>query len=89
MVLRAGERAPTVPEDTGQTEFVARIRGFLVDAAELGGPATVLTLLDRAVSGELIAVNPRNPADFGDPVPDLLRLGQDARRSLDEPRPAA
>jgi hypothetical protein len=89
VVLPAGERAPNVPKDTGQTDFVARIRGFLVDTAELGGPATVLTLLDRAVSGELIAVNPRNPADFGDPVPELLRLGREGRRALDEPPTSA
>jgi 2-amino-4-ketopentanoate thiolase alpha subunit len=87
LVLRAGERAPNVPPDTAQTDFVARVRGFLVDAAEIGGPATVATLSDRTVSGELIAVNPRNPADFGEPVPDLLRLGRDARRSLDGSAP--
>ena len=89
VILRAGERAPNVPDDTARTDFVARIRGFLIEAARLGGSATVLTLSDRAVSGELIAVDPRNPADFGDPVPDLLRLGREARRSLDEPSPAA
>ena len=88
VVLRAAERAPNVPEDTARKDFVARVRGFLLDAAEMGGPAMVSTLTDRFVSGELVAVDPRNPADFGDPVPELLRLGREARRSLDEPTPA-
>jgi hypothetical protein len=77
-----------VPQDTARTDLVARVRGFLVDAAEMGGPATVMTLSDRAVSGQLVALDPRNPADFGDPVPELLRLGREARRSLDDPTPA-
>ena len=77
-----------MPEDTARTDFVARVRGFLVDASEMGGPATVSTLTDRFVSGELVAVDPRNPADFGDPLPELLRLGRAARRSLDEPASA-
>lgn len=84
VVLPAGGRAPNVPPDTAATEFVARVRGFLVAPAEIDGPATVRTLLDREVSGRLTVVNPRNPADFGNPVPDLLRLGLEARRSLDE-----
>jgi hypothetical protein len=84
VLLRAGERAPQVPPDTARTDLVARVRGFLVEAAEMGARATVMTLTDRAVTGELVALEPRNPADFGDPVPELLRLGRDARRTLDD-----
>lgn len=82
-VLRAGERAPNVPDDTARVDFVARIRGFLETDAPLGSHATVRTLAGRIVSGRLTDVNPRNPADFGDPVPELLRLGRDARHRLD------
>lgn len=87
VILRAGERAPNIPADTGAVEFVARIRGFLVADASMGTEATVLTLAGRQLSGRLTAVNPRNPADFGNPIPELLRLGRDARRSLDEGTP--
>jgi 2-amino-4-ketopentanoate thiolase alpha subunit len=85
VVLPAGGRAPNVPQDTAETDFVARIRGFLTEAASLGDDATVRTLLGREVGGRLAVVNPRNPADFGDPVPELLALGMAARRALEEP----
>lgn len=85
VVLPAQDRAPTVPRDTAETDFVARIRGFLGEPAPLGGDATVRTLLGRRVVGQLTAVNPRNTADFGDPVPELLALGLAARRALEGP----
>jgi 2-amino-4-ketopentanoate thiolase alpha subunit len=84
VVLRAGERALNVPDDTARADFVARIRGFLLAAAQMGSQVTVRTLSGRQVTGLLTAVNPRNPADFGNPVPELLRLGDEARRTLEE-----
>jgi 2-amino-4-ketopentanoate thiolase alpha subunit len=86
VVLPAGGRAPNVPQDTAATDFVARVRGFLTEPAALGDDATVRTLLGREVGGRLAVVNPRNPADFGDPVPELLALGVAARRALEEPK---
>jgi hypothetical protein len=87
VVLEAGNRAPNVPDDTAGVDFVARIRGFLQADAPMGGDATVRTLAGRQVSGRLTAVNPRNPADFGNPVPELLRLGEAARAALEEAAP--
>lgn len=83
VVLEAGNRAPNVPDDTARVPFVARIRGFLLADAPMGGDAMARTLAGRQVAGRLIAVNPRNPADFGDPVPELLRLGEAAREALE------
>jgi hypothetical protein len=83
VILHAGGRAPNVPPDTAAVDFVARIRGFLVDQSAIGAEATVDTLIGRQVRGRLTAVNPRNPADFGEPIPDLLRLGGRARSSLE------
>jgi 2-amino-4-ketopentanoate thiolase alpha subunit len=85
IVLHAGERATNVPADTAVVDFVARIRGFLLADAPMHADATVRTLTGREVTGRLTDVNPRNPADFGDPVPELLRLGAEARRSLEGP----
>jgi hypothetical protein len=82
-ILRAGERAPNVPADTAGVDFTARIRGFLIADAPMGAEVTIRTLAGRQVSGRLADVNPRNPADFGDPVPELLALGDEARRVLD------
>ena len=52
--------------------------------ALIGDDVTVRTLVGREVSGVLTEVNPRNPADFGNPVPELLDLGSRARQALDE-----
>ena len=83
VVLRAGERAPNVPADTAAVDFVARIRGFLVTDASVGERAAIRTLAGRQVDGVLADVNPRNPADFGRPVAELLRVGVDARHGLE------
>jgi hypothetical protein len=83
VILEAGSRAPNIPDETAHVDFVARIRGFLQSDAPMGAEATVRTLAGRLVSGRLSAVNPRNPADFGNPVPELLRLGEEARDALD------
>jgi 2-amino-4-ketopentanoate thiolase alpha subunit len=85
VVLPAGERAPNVPPDTAAVDFVARIRGFLEADAAVGDEATIRTLAGRLVSGALVASNPRNPADFGNPVPELLRVGADARHAIEGP----
>lgn len=85
VVLRAGARAPNVPADTAGVDFVARIRGFLQTDAPLEAEVTIRTLTGREVTGTLSDVNPRNPADFGDPVPELLRVGEVARRQLGGP----
>jgi len=87
VVLEAGNRAPNVPDDTARVDFVARIRGFLLTDAAMGGEAIVRTLAGRQVSGRLTVVDPRNPADFGNPVPELLRLGEAARDALDGAAP--
>ena len=83
VVLEAGNRAPNVPDDTARVDFVARIRGFLLTDAPMGGEAIVRTLAGRQVKGRITALNPRNPADFGNPVPELLRLGEAARDALE------
>lgn len=83
VVLKAGARAPNVPDDTARVDFVARIRGFLLADAPMGGEAMIRTLAGRQASGRLTDVNPRNPADFGNPVPELLRLGEAARDALE------
>ena len=58
-------------------------RGFLIASALIGDDVMVRTLVGREVTGVLTAVNPRNPADYGNPVPELLDLGARARQALD------
>ena len=89
VILKPGERAPGIPADTASVPFAARVRGFLVTPARRGATAQVRTQADRVASGRLRAVLPRNPADFGDPSPELLVVGKAMKRRLyPPPRPS-
>src|SRR6202022_4903511 len=76
VILKPGDRAPGIPADTASVPFAARVRGFLVAAARMGATTEVRTQAERVVTGRLRAVLPRNPADFGDPSPELLQAGK-------------
>ena len=82
VILKPGERAPGIPADTASVPFAARVRGFLIAPARRGATAEVRTQADRVVSGKLRTVLPRNPADFGDPSPELLVVGKEMKRRL-------
>ncbi len=82
VILRPGERAPQVPEDTQKVPLELRIKGFLDHDACLGDEVTITTVLGRKVAGRLVAVNPAYPHDFGRPVPELLHVGEELWRFL-------
>jgi 2-amino-4-ketopentanoate thiolase alpha subunit len=86
VILKAGERAPGIPADTASVPFAGRVRGFLVAPARMGTTAEVRTQAERVVAGRLRAVLPRNPADFGNPSPELLQVGKEMKRRLQDPR---
>jgi hypothetical protein len=85
VILKRGERAPGIPADTASVPFAARVRGFLLAPARMGTTAEVRTQAERVVAGRLRAVLPRNPADFGDPSPELLEVGKAMKRRLGAP----
>ncbi|MEW6227600.1 MAG: 2-amino-4-oxopentanoate thiolase subunit OrtA [Bacillota bacterium] len=82
VILRPGERAPQVPEDTQKVPLELRIKGFLDHDARLGDEVTITTVLGRKVAGRLVAVNPAYPHNFGRPVPELLHVGEESWRLL-------
>jgi hypothetical protein len=87
VILQPGERAPGIPADTASVPFAGRVRGFLVAPARKGTMAEVRTQADRIVSGRLRALLPRNPADFGDPSPELLVAAKAMKARLRKARP--
>lgn len=87
VILKPGERAPGIPADTASVPFAGRVRGFLCAPSRRGTIALVLTQADRIVSGRLRAVLPRNPADFGDPSPELLMAAKEMKARLRRARP--
>ncbi len=49
----------------------------------MGEVVEVETLLGRRVSGEVLGLNPPFSHDFGEPVPELIEAGLQARAILD------
>jgi hypothetical protein len=80
VILTPEQRSPNLPEDTKRVPYVMRVSGFLIEPAELEGPARVRTLIGRELSGVLKRVNPSYTHSFGTVVPELLTIGTEAER---------
>lgn len=89
IVLRPGERAPQIPEDTEAVPLEMRVKGFLAEPAALGEEAEIVTSAGRPLRGTLSAVNPAYTHGFGPPIPELSNIGQEVRAILRKPPGAA
>ncbi len=74
VVLTPEGRAPQAPEDTKKTPLLLWIKGFAETEAELGKEIRIKTITGRVVFGELVDINPKYTHDFGDFVPELLKI---------------
>ena len=85
VVLPAGQRAGSVPEDTANCDLQLWNKGFLInDEASFGEEVEVETYIGRKISGKLIEVNPYWKHNFGKCVPELLYIGKQARELLEK-----
>lgn len=85
VVLPAGQRAGSVPEDTQKCDLQLWNKGFLLgDSASIGDEVEVETIIGRKVKGELVEVRPYWKHNFGKCVPELLFIGKQAREILAE-----
>ncbi len=82
IVLKPDERAPQVPEDTKKVPLELWVKGIALQDAKIGSMIEVETATGRRVKGELTAVNPRYVHDFGDFVPELLKVDMQLREIL-------
>ena len=82
VVLRPGERAPQIPDDTKAVPLEMRVKGFLAEPAGLGEEAEINTPAGRRLRGRLIEVNPAYTHGFGPPIPELSAIGQELRAIL-------
>ncbi len=84
VVLAPSQRSSNLPEDTKKVPLEAWINGFLNEDGEIGETVKITTLSGRTVSGTLVEVNPRYTHDFGDPIPELLKIGPHLKKQLEE-----
>lgn len=82
IVLKPEERAPQVPEDTKKFPLELWVKGIALQEGKIGSVIEVETATGRRVKGELTAVNPRYRHDFGNFVPELLKVDMQLREIL-------
>ncbi|HOE57891.1 MAG TPA: 2-amino-4-oxopentanoate thiolase subunit OrtA [Bacillota bacterium] len=82
ILLKPGERAPQVPEDTKKVPLELWIKGIALHDAEVGSIVEIKTSTGRKVKGTLRTVNPRYNHDFGDFVPELLKVDMQLKEIL-------
>ena len=81
-ILGASNRADGIPEDTAAVPLVMWVKGHLLADCAIGSKAQVRTATGRVESGILEEAEPYTNVDYGGFVPELLRIGADARRVL-------
>ena len=81
-ILEAGSRAEGIPEDTAAVPLVMWVKGHLLADCVIGGEAEVRTATGRIERGILEEAEPYTNVDYGGFVPELLRIGEDARKVL-------
>ncbi|MDD4504586.1 MAG: 2-amino-4-oxopentanoate thiolase subunit OrtA [Clostridiaceae bacterium] len=74
ILLKPEERAPQVPEDTKKVPMELWVKGIALHDAEVGSTVEIRTFTGRKVKGTLRVVNPRYNHDFGNFVPELLKV---------------
>ena len=89
IVLEKGERSPKLPDDTKQVPLEMRVKGFLLQEAEIGGEAEIVTPSGRTVRGTLTEINPTYAHMFGRPIPELSPIAGEIRAILRERRNAS
>jgi len=82
VILEPDERAPSLPPETAAVPFTMKLKGFLKEDACLNETATIQTITGRTVNGELISVTPSYEIGYGQPQPELLTIGIEARQLL-------
>lgn len=79
VLLEPADRSPGLPPETADKALLVWVKGFARSGAALGGEVAVETMSGREVTGRLSAVNPGYTHTFGDPIPQLARVGRDLR----------
>ena len=83
-ILEPGERAEGIPADTAKTPLRMWVCGFLEEDAVVGDEVKIRTKMNRLEEGRLEEANPATAVNFGNFVPEILQIGIEARRILND-----
>lgn len=81
-ILKAGDRAPQVPEDTQACDLKMWVKGFIQEDAKIGDNVEIKTAIGRMVKGQLCEVNPKYTHTYGDFVPELVQIQRQLREII-------
>jgi len=81
-ILEPENRAAGIPEDTAATPLIMWVNGFLEHDAEIEQAAAVRTKMNRIEEGILEVVDPTTEVNYGSYVPEIVRIGTQARNIL-------
>lgn len=81
--LTFDQRQSNIPSDTRQTDFLLRIKGFLMDEkCVVGDECTIRTKTGRVIFGKLIDIMPSYEHSFGDYVVETVYIENQLRELL-------
>ena len=81
-ILEPSQRAPQVPDDTKKVPLVMWVKGFLEEDSELNDEVKIKTRTGRTETGKLIKENPVYNLNYGNFVPELLKINVSVREEL-------
>jgi len=74
ILLKPEERTANLPDDTKKVPLEMWVKGFLLADAMIGNIVKVKTRTGRIEEGTLIKANPAYLHNFGNFVPELLKI---------------
>lgn len=74
IVLKKEDRTAHLPKDTKAHDFMMKIKGTLLDDANIGDEVMIVTETKRKVKGILIEENPCYNHSFGSHVDEVLQI---------------
>ncbi len=81
-LLDPADRSKNLPPETADKPLMMWVKGFAQGEAGMGDELTVETMTGRRVTGALSAVNPGYFITYGNPIPELTKVGRDLRFRL-------
>ncbi|MDD3107146.1 MAG: 2-amino-4-oxopentanoate thiolase subunit OrtA [Bacilli bacterium] len=82
ILLEPKDRASHIPEDTKQTPLEMWTKGYLLNDANIGDEVQIKTITGRIEQGTLESVNPAYMHNYGDFVPEILKIDEIVLKTL-------
>ena len=84
IILKPAERAENIPADTKNVPLELWVKGYLQNDAQMNDEVTIKTITGRIETGTLVAINPSYQHNYGEFVPEILKVASMVKESLGE-----